>query len=193
MREAVRSIPVWYWLVLILAVVFGVLFCSFTIVVFRALLIEAPSLLPERAGLQAQRVPLQPPWHVRAGESPPFEWNSDPPTSGWHDPVPARAAVYREPVPDANLVHSLEHGYVIISYNCGDLSQEECDELVRKLEDLFVRFGGFKLIVVPRPTLESRIALTAWGWIDKFDEYDEGRIVAFINARRDKGPEDTPE
>lgn len=145
------------------------------------------------AGLQAQRVPIQGAEHVQSGQPPPYAWNSDPPTSGWHDPVPARPNVYREPVPDPNLIHSLEHGYVIISYNCGDLAQAECDELISQLEDLFVRFGGFKLIVVPRPTLDTRIALSAWGWLDKFDEYDEERIVAFIDALRDKGPERTPE
>jgi hypothetical protein len=32
--------------------------------------------------------------------------------------------------------------------------------------------------------MESRIASTAWGRIDRLDEYDEERIVAFIDAYR---------
>jgi hypothetical protein len=131
--------------------------------------------------------------HVQEGTPAPYAWNSDPPTSGWHDPAAARPGVYLEPLPDTKLVHNLEHGYVIISYHCGDLLQGECDELVGKLEDLFASFAGFKLIVVPRPSLTARIALTAWGWIDTFEEYDEQRIAAFINAHRDKGPEATRE
>jgi hypothetical protein len=30
--------------------------------------------------------------------------------------------------------------------------------------------------------LDRKIALTAWGKIDKFDEFDEGRITKFIKA-----------
>jgi hypothetical protein len=30
--------------------------------------------------------------------------------------------------------------------------------------------------------MEKRIALTAWQRLDKFDEFDEGRIVTFIEA-----------
>jgi hypothetical protein len=32
------------------------------------------------------------------------------------------------------------------------------------------------------PYMDSRIALTAWGRIDKFDQFDESRVVGFIDA-----------
>jgi hypothetical protein len=35
--------------------------------------------------------------------------------------------------------------------------------------------------------------LTAWGWLDKLDSFDEKRMTAFINAHRDRGPERTPD
>jgi hypothetical protein len=34
--------------------------------------------------------------------------------------------------------------------------------------------------------MESRIALTAWNRIDRFDEFDQDRIVRFIRAFRGK-------
>ncbi len=30
--------------------------------------------------------------------------------------------------------------------------------------------------------MDKRIALTAWTFIDGFDEFDEGRVVAFFEA-----------
>lgn len=46
------------------------------------------------------------------------EYNSNPPTSGRHFPVWAKAGTYDRIISDGHLIHSLEHGYVVISYNC---------------------------------------------------------------------------
>ena len=40
------------------------------------------------------------------------------------------------------------------------------------------------VILAPYPTMKSRIALTAWTRLDKFDEFDEKRIVRFIDSYR---------
>ncbi|MDO8572045.1 MAG: DUF3105 domain-containing protein, partial [bacterium] len=48
-----------------------------------------------------------------------FPYNSNPPTSGPHLPAWVKPGVFTEPKHDGELIHSLEHGYVIISYNCG--------------------------------------------------------------------------
>jgi hypothetical protein len=32
--------------------------------------------------------------------------------------------------------------------------------------------------------MKGRIALTAWAYLDAFDEFDEQRILRFINAHR---------
>lgn len=140
--------------------------------------------------LGPQEVPIQGFEHIAPGQEHPA-YNSNPPTSGWHYSQPAEAGVYSEPIPDENLIHSMEHGYVIISYNCATLSETGCPDLVAKLTDLFNREGAWKQIVVPRPELDTTIALTAWGWIDKFNEYDEARILSFIARFRDRGPEQT--
>lgn len=47
-----------------------------------------------------------------------IEYNSNPPTSGTHFPVWAKNGVYDRVLSDGYLIHSLEHGYVVISYNC---------------------------------------------------------------------------
>ncbi len=45
-------------------------------------------------------------------------YNFNPPTSGDHYDQWITKGVYDTPRPDGNLVHSLEHGYVIIWYDC---------------------------------------------------------------------------
>lgn len=162
------------------------------------------------------------------------EYNSNPPTSGKHYAEWTRAGIYDEPKEDGYLVHSLEHGYVIMSYNCdrkvtsvkgkvqarlitpvyahgieeeaspsaiatgsGELSAEfkteDCHKLVDQLISVYEKRGKRKLIVIPRPTLDAKIALTAWSYIDKMDSFDELRIEKFIDTHRDQGPEKTKE
>ena len=126
-----------------------------------------------------ERFPSQGEAHISASEGHP-PYNSTPGTSGWHydfvDGGPARWDVYKQPLPDEILIHNLEHGGIGIHYNC----PEGCDDLVEKLEGYFQR--GEEIIVSPYPDMDTRIALTAWTFLDAFDEYDDERIRAFINA-----------
>ena len=126
---------------------------------------------PEGPGI---RVEDQGREHVAPGEEHP-EYATLPPTSGWHYNVPlapARWGIYDEVLENEILLHNLEHGYVNVHYNCPD----GCDELVAQLTDLV------QLLMSPYPDMDSRIALTAWNFIDQFEEFDEDRIRAFVNA-----------
>lgn len=137
-----------------------------------------------------EAVTLQGAPHVQPGQSHP-EYNSDPPTSGWHLGRPILAGFYEEPQVDEAVVHNLEHGHVVIAYDCSKLT--DCEGVKAKLKDLVNRYESWKVIVMPRDNKDAAIALTAWGRIDKLDDYDEARITAFIDAYRDQGPEKTPQ
>ncbi len=50
-----------------------------------------------------------------------FSYNSNPPTSGDHFVVWAKDGVYDRVISDGHLIHSLEHGYVVVSYDCTKL------------------------------------------------------------------------
>lgn len=56
--------------------------------------------------------------HVPKEEWEKFSYNSNPPTSGPHDATWIKAGIYDSPQGDGFLIHALEHGYVVISYNC---------------------------------------------------------------------------
>ena len=103
-------------------------------------------------------------------------YNSTPPTSGPHLGQLARWGVHSEPVPNELQVHNLEDGGVMVQYNCAD-----CAGLVEQLAGVVRRYDDH-VILAPYPAMDSRIALTAWGRIDTFDEFDEERIKTFIEA-----------
>jgi hypothetical protein len=137
-----------------------------------------------------EAVSIQGAEHIPVGQSHP-QYNSDPPTSGWHYDEPARAGFYDTSLPDEQLVHNLEHGHVIISYDCDKL--DNCEEVKAELSRLVERFQRWKIVAVARENADAAVALTAWGRIDKMDSYDEDRIVAFVRHWRNRGPENTPE
>lgn len=137
-----------------------------------------------------QAMPIQGQEHIALGQSHP-PYNSDPPTSGWHYDQPADAGFYEAALPDEQIVHNLEHGHVIISYDCSKLV--DCEGVKADLRRVVERFQRWKVIAVARENADAAIALTAWGRIDKLETYDEDRIVAFVRHWRDRGPERTPE
>jgi hypothetical protein len=113
-----------------------------------------------------------------AGQAVGFKYASDPPTSGPHLASHASWGIHEQPIPKALQVHSLEGGGVLVQYNCTD-----CDDLIRNLKDIVRRYPD-KAILAPYPGMKTRIALTAWSYLDAFDEFDEGRILRFIGAHR---------
>ena len=126
--------------------------------------------------------------HIDAIDAEHEPYNTSPPTSGPHIGNVAPSSIYTEQIPDEVQVHNLEDGFVIVHYYC----PEGCDELVGQLTDAVAPHLGAtdsRVILEPyAPILDSvtdeprRIALTAWTRIDTFDEFDEVRINAFIDA-----------
>ncbi len=125
--------------------------------------------------------------HVSQEQISKFSYNSNPPTSGPHEADWIRSGIYKEPQNEGKLIHSLEHGYVVVHY------ASSAAQLVPQLEEIARRKALKKLIVVSRPQLNTGIALTAWTYLDVFDDFDEKRIERFIDYHRYHGPEKTME
>ena len=117
--------------------------------------------------------------HLKSAEDKHVPYNSIPPTSGPHMPVIARWGVHAEPITNELQVHNLEEGGVLVQYHC----PQQCPDLVAKLRAVVLRYDT-QLILAPYPGMDTRIALTAWSRIDKLDQFDENRIVRFIEAYR---------
>ncbi len=130
---------------------------------------------PEGPG---ERFPEQPSTFIEIDDSHPA-YNSKPATSGWHYDEPASWGVKNEVVPEERLVHNLRNGGIVIYYDC----PEGCDDLVDKLADI-VR-STRRAVLAPYPEMETKIALTAWTFIERLEEFDEDRITAFVDAHLD--------
>lgn len=145
-------------------------------------------------GEPGQPVPSQGNAHIQSPGSPHAPYNSDPPTSGPHVSYIARWGIHKAPILHEVQVHNLEDGGVVIQYDCKD-----CEDLIAKLEGIVRKYQEKarleraktnprhpsryeRLVLSPYPGMDARIALTAWGRIDKLDEFDEARIVRFIEA-----------
>ncbi|MEK7198229.1 MAG: DUF3105 domain-containing protein [Patescibacteria group bacterium] len=127
--------------------------------------------------------------HIDIGASHP-DYNSNPPTSGWHYFEWKQKGVYKEQQPDGNLIHNLEHGYIWISYR-----PDASSEIIKQLEDFYGL--GKKIIIEPRKENDKLIALAAWNWLDTFDpvsgdslsDAELKRIGDFIDQYINQGPE----
>ncbi len=128
-----------------------------------------------------QEYPSQGQNHINPGSSHPA-YNSNPPTSGPHYPQPANWGVYSSPLEDGQALHNLEHGGIWISYKDID------DQTKRQLETIAKANPG-SVILTPRPTNDTKIALASWTRLEKLDSYDEGKILEFIRANKNKSPE----
>jgi hypothetical protein len=132
--------------------------------------------------------------HIPLGQ-PALDHNTDPPTSGQHYDTPAAPGFYEVAPPDEQLVHNLEHGYVVVYFSCSDLAEAVCaglqDEIRSAISGKGVsRFTGTaKLIAVPRPAMANRITYTSWGRLHRADAFDERELELYIQQNLDQAPE----
>lgn len=130
-----------------------------------------------------EAISIQPADHIKPGDLLPGLYLSNPPVSGWHYAETAKWGVHNEEIVDQLAIHNLEHGGIWISYK-----PDAPSELVGELKTIAERYRD-EVILSPRAANDSLIALAAWGRLDKFDYFDEARIVKFIKAYRGKGQE----
>lgn len=126
------------------------------------------------------------------------EWETDPPTSGPHNAAAAVYGIYKEPVNQAQLVHNLEHGAIVVQYG-DEVSASTIDELTR-----FAQAHQRGTIVAPYAKLGSRIALGAWvvpnaedptegtAYLATCSAFDDAAFEAFFDAYQFRGPERFP-
>jgi hypothetical protein len=155
----------------------------------------------ESAGCQLKTVQAQVGNHSAAenATSNP-KWNTDPPTSGPHFPVPAVYGEYDSPLKPAQFVHNLEHGAVFVLYG-----PKVPAATVTQLSD-FYNEDTTGMLLAPYPKLGDKIALGAWTVPDDFEpggtngtaylatcpKFDQDAFATFRDELRFRGPERFP-
>lgn len=131
--------------------------------------------------------------HQHVADGARVDYPSYPPTSGAHWPHWANWGVHPVPVPEEAFVHNLEHGGVVLLYRCA----RRCPEVEREVAATFQllppsKYGHVKVVVSPNERITTRFALLAWTRLDEFDVFDRERVLRFVLAYQDRGPEDVP-
>ena len=121
-------------------------------------------------------------------------YQTEPPSSGNHFGCWPEYRTFDVPVPWGNLVHGLEHGAVVIVYNCGSAGCP--DEIARAqafIDSLPLDSPGCsssrRVILAPDPTLPVRWAASAWTWTLRADCFDETAFRQFYADHYDHAPE----
>ena len=154
--------------------------------------------------------------HVAIGTD--VVYNSNPPASGPHYPIWAAFQEFQAPVDRRYYVHDLEHGAVVLLYNCGgdggtgdggdaDLPDggdagDACNALVEGLrkaaaaidnDPLCDQDAGVRarVVITPDPLLTTPIAATAWGNTYTAACVDIATLAAFAKSHYGHGTEST--
>jgi Protein of unknown function (DUF3105) len=144
--------------------------------------------------------------NIRIVESPPTSaihvelctevaYSTNPPSGGDHYAIWAAFQTYDYPVPAGFLVHDLEHGAVVFSYNCPEGCDDEVAEVQafidnQPVDPLCASFTApRRVLLVPDPELPSRWAASAWGFALTASCFQSGEFGAFYTAHYGRGPE----
>jgi len=123
--------------------------------------------------------------HVPPGT--PMRYPAPFPTSGTHWTTWIDPGRYDEPQQPAQLVHSLEHGMIVVYY---DRPPAACDEAIDTWVGLY---GGpwSGVVAVPYPGLGETLMLSAWTRNLRLENCatETDLAAAFIDAYRGRGPE----
>jgi Protein of unknown function (DUF3105) len=139
---------------------------------------STPGEPPLASCLPGEPVDIMDSPYVAPAEADAAVYLSLPPTSGPHFTYTIATGVYETSVPDGLAVRALEYGHIVIRYAPATAGTE-----VAELRWLAKRYGA-DVVLAPYPKLDTGIALTAWGRIDRLDRYDEKRIAAFVERLR---------
>lgn len=135
--------------------------------------------------LMGEEIKIQSTQHIKPGESHP-PYNSNPPTGGWMYDGVGGAGIHDKEVADELLIHSMEHGAVIVHYK-SDLNSDQ----IGQIKAVYGSASGRK-ILVPRENLDAPVALTSWGRLLKLQTIDPNQIKSFIETNENRGPEKPP-
>ncbi|HJT03440.1 MAG TPA: DUF3105 domain-containing protein [Pseudonocardiaceae bacterium] len=115
-------------------------------------------------------------------------YDQRPPFGGPHDGIWAacNGVVYPQAVRNENMVHSLEHGAVWVTYNPDQVSPNAVGTLAGKVA------GQPYTMLSPYPGLPSAISLQSWGHQLALDNVDDARIDQFLRALQ-QNPNTHPE
>jgi hypothetical protein len=147
-------------------------------------------------GIVGQAIDEMPHFHVEPPAK--IQYNHDPPTSGCHYSIAQQAPVppgsYNSEIPAEYWVHNLEHGYVVVLYNCPTGCASDFQKLVAWRKSLppdpaAPTLGYAKVLVLPWHTMPKKFAAVSWDYYQGWDSLDIDKVQAFYDNHVGHAPE----
>jgi len=174
--------------------------------------LEEPYFPDASCPVEIDSPPLLPGIHVPVGTDI-TTWDSNPPSSGEHYPIWAAFQEFSTPVPRGYYVHDLEHGAIVLLYNCSLLDDAgagsdaasdagdagtACDALVAGLRQVVASMPTdpmcdpsirVRYVLTPDPLIAYPVAAAAWGWTYNASCLDLPTLEAFAHDHYAQAPE----
>ena len=135
--------------------------------------------------------------HVPVGQQ--VTYLANPPASGSHwseaGIAPVEAGLYETALEEEQWVHNIEHGDVVILYDCHGPCQPA---LLDDLQGFFDStppselFGNIRLVIAPYAGLPFSFTAVAWDRQLHLETLDEAALLDFYDRHVDQGPEQVP-
>jgi hypothetical protein len=127
-----------------------------------------------------------------------INYEMNPPTSGRHYQLPAQDGAYGEAPQDEELVHTLEHGRVVVWFK-PSLSEDQRADLKAFFDE-----DDYQVVLVPRSDMPYQVAASAWNrdpepngtgrllLCDRMTPEMFDALRTFRDEHRSNGPEPVP-
>ena len=126
--------------------------------------------------------------HINVGDIA-NDYTTNPPASGNHYPSPEyQTGEHISPVARGSWIHSMEHGAIILAYNC----PQGCADTLAIFRQALVARPGHKIIMTPDPLLANPIAMISWTWLDLSPTPTLADVLCFIDQHENNAREDLP-
>lgn len=118
-----------------------------------------------------------------------IDYSTVPPTGGRHYSSTVDAGVYDDTRPYGALVHSLEHGSVVVYYDPDHLTADARENLQSYANTYRDPWQSFVAVPNPQENPEAPYVLTAWEKRLTMEEYESATVRAFTAEYLGRGPE----
>lgn len=154
-----------------------------TVVAAVVLLARQPlGIAQSQDALMGDEIPITSAAHVPDGTL--TTRSTRPPAEGPHYVLPQRVGEYDAVLDDGNVIHSLEHGIVWISYQPDMVTEEQ----IAGLRSVYRAYSG-DVILSPRPENDAAVYIVSWGRRMAVDPDDTDTLRKFVETNRNRSPE----
>ena len=126
--------------------------------------------------------------HIPAGQR--LTYPTSPPYGGPHAEIPIRCGLYQEQQSFEGLLHTMEHGGVILYYHPDLFTTDELNAL--RVVALPLLQDDLRIVLTPHREIDGRLVLASWGRLLRLEQTEEETIRGFVEAFENRGPERIP-